>query len=141
MRDRLKEAKVANQQYNSITRVSMRNSLTMSAQEVTDLMNSGAPYVIRIKVPPKHDIRFEDKIRGWVKVHSSTIDDKVILKSGGFPTYHLANVVDDYLMKITNVIRGEEWLPSAPLHVLLYRFLNWEEFNARVRTFTSYIKT
>jgi glutamyl-tRNA synthetase len=127
MRDRLKEAKVANQQYNSITRVSMRNSLTLSSAQVSDMMEAGEPHVIRLKVPPKEDIRFEDRIRGWVKVHSSTIDDKVILKSGGFPTYHLANVVDDHLMQISHVIRGEEWLPSAPLHVLLYRFLNWED--------------
>lgn len=127
MRDRLKAAKVANQQYNAITRVTMRNSLTLSQVEVEELMAAGEPYVIRIKVPPKEDIRFEDRIRGWVKVHSSTLDDKVILKSGGFPTYHLANVVDDHLMKITHVIRGEEWLPSAPLHVLLYRFLNWKD--------------
>ena len=90
-------------------------------------MNNGTPYVVRLKVPPKEDIRFEDRIRGWVKVHSSAIDDKVILKSGGYPTYHLANVVDDHLMEITHVIRGEEWLPSAPLHVLLYRFLHWED--------------
>lgn len=127
MRDRLKAAKVANQQYNSITRVSMSNSLTLSEQQVADLLAEGVPHVIRLKVPPKENIRFEDRIRGWIKIHSSTIDDKVILKSGGFPTYHLANVVDDHLMDITHVIRGEEWLPSAPLHVLLYRFLNWEE--------------
>ncbi len=127
MRDRLKASKVANQQYNAITRVSMRNSLTLSATQVEELMAEGVPYVIRLKVPPKEDIRFEDRIRGWVKVHSSTMDDKVILKSGGFPTYHLANVVDDHLMKISHVIRGEEWLPSAPLHVLLYKFLHWED--------------
>jgi glutamyl-tRNA synthetase len=127
MRDRLKAAKVANQQYNSITRVSMRNSLTLSDSEVAELMQAGEPYVIRLKVPPKEVIRFEDRIRGWVKIHSSTLDDKIILKSGGFPTYHLANVVDDHLMKISHVIRGEEWLPSAPLHVLLYRLLNWED--------------
>ena len=127
MRDRLKAAKVPNQQYHSITRVSMRNSLTLSKQEVADMLAEGVPHVIRLKVPPKENIRFEDRIRGWVKIHSSTMDDKVILKSGGFPTYHLANVVDDHLMEITHVIRGEEWLPSAPLHVLLYRFLNWEE--------------
>ncbi len=127
MRDKLKANKSANQQYNSITRVSMRNSLTLSEREVADLLAEGVPHVIRLNVPPKEEIRFEDRIRGWVKIHSSTIDDKVILKSGGFPTYHLANVVDDYLMDISHVIRGEEWLPSAPLHVLLYRFLNWEE--------------
>ena len=126
MRQRLKEAKVAFQQYNSITRTSMRNSLTMSPGEVEELMAQEVPYVVRLKIPPKEDIRFQDRIRGWVKVHSSTIDDKVILKSGGLPTYHLANVVDDHLMEITHVIRGEEWLPSAPLHVLLYRFLGWE---------------
>jgi len=126
MRDRLKAAKVANQQYNVITRVTMRNSLTLPASEVEDLIASGAAYVIRLKIPPKEVIRFEDRIRGWLKVHSSTIDDKVILKSGGFPTYHLANVVDDHLMQISHVIRGEEWLPSAPLHVLLYKFLHWE---------------
>lgn len=127
MRERLKAAKVANQQYNAITRVTMRNSLTLQASEVEDLIASGSPYVVRLKVPSKEVIRFEDRIRGWVKVHSSTMDDKVMLKSGGFPTYHLANVVDDHLMKISHVIRGEEWLPSAPLHVLLYKFLHWEE--------------
>lgn len=127
MRDRLKAAKVSNQQYNAVTRVSMRNSLTMSQQQAAELIDEGVPHVVRLKVPPKEDIRFEDRIRGWVKVHSSTLDDKVILKSGGFPTYHLANVVDDHLMKITHVIRGEEWLPSAPLHVLLYRFFGWED--------------
>ncbi len=126
MRKKLQEAKAANQQYNSITRVNMRNSLTLSRQEVQDLMDQGVPYVVRIKIPPKEDIRFKDIIRGWVKVQGSTLDDKVILKSGGLPTYHLANVVDDHLMQITHVIRGEEWLPSAPLHVLLYRFLGWE---------------
>ena len=127
MRERLKAAKVSNQQYNAVTRVTMRNSLNMSKEQVADLIEEGVPYVVRLKVPPKEDIRFEDRIRGWVKVHSSTMDDKVILKSGGFPTYHLANVVDDHLMKITHVIRGEEWLPSAPLHVLLYRFFGWED--------------
>ena len=127
MRERLKAAKVSNQQYNAVTRVTMRNSLTMTQQQAADLIEEGVPYVVRLKVPPKEDIRFEDRIRGWVKVHSSTLDDKVILKSGGFPTYHLANVVDDHLMKITHVIRGEEWLPSAPLHVLLYRFFGWED--------------
>ncbi|GJM30073.1 MAG: glutamate--tRNA ligase [Cyclobacteriaceae bacterium] len=126
MRNRLKAAKAANQQYNAITRVSMSNSLTLPANQVDDMIANGVPYVIRLKIPLKEDIRFEDRVRGWVKVHSSTLDDKVILKSGGFPTYHLANVVDDHLMKITHVIRGEEWLPSAPLHVLLYRFFGWE---------------
>lgn len=127
MRERLKEAKVHNPQYNSITRMQMSNSLTLSAEEVKSKIDSGVPYVVRIKVPAKEDIRINDLIRGWVKVHSSTIDDKVLMKSDGMPTYHLANVVDDHLMEITHVIRGEEWLPSAPLHVLLYKFLGWEE--------------
>lgn len=126
MRQRLKSAGVDNQQYNSITRLQMRNSLTLSEKEVSDLLQSGAPYVIRLKVPKKEEVRLNDLIRGWVLVHSSQIDDKVLMKSDGMPTYHLANVVDDYLMKISHVIRGEEWLPSAPLHVLLYRFLGWE---------------
>lgn len=126
MRERLKAAGVAIQQYNSITRTEMRNSLTLSASEVKTLVESGTPYVIRLKVPRKEEIRLNDLIRGWVMVHSSQIDDKVLMKSDGMPTYHLANVVDDYLMKISHVIRGEEWLPSAPLHVLLYKFFGWE---------------
>ena len=83
-------------------------------------------YVIRLKMPRDLDIRFEDEIRGWVVVNSNNIDDKVLFKSDGMPTYHLANIVDDYLMKITHVIRGEEWLPSAPLHMFLYDCFNWE---------------
>lgn len=126
MRDRLKAAGVDNQQYNSITRLQMKNSLTLSETEVKDLLESGAPYVIRFKVPKKEEIRLNDLIRGWVMVHSTQIDDKVLMKSDGMPTYHLANVVDDYLMKISHVIRGEEWLPSAPLHVLLYKAFGWE---------------
>src|SRR6187551_808066 len=126
MRERLKAAGVDNQQYNSITRLQMRNSLTLSSEEVKTLMDAGTPYVIRLKVPKKEEIRLNDLIRSWVMVHSSQIDDKVLMKSDGMPTYHLANVVDDYLMKISHVIRGEEWLPSAPLHVLLYKYLGWE---------------
>lgn len=127
MRERLKSAGVDTPQYNSITRTQMRNSLTLSSDEVKKLMEAGTPYVIRIKVPRKEDIRLNDLIRGWVTVHSSQIDDKVLMKSDGMPTYHLANVVDDYLMKISHVIRGEEWLPSAPLHVLLYKYFGWED--------------
>lgn len=127
MRARLTAAKVPNPQYNSITRAQMRNSLTLPAEEVKQLLESGAPYVIRLKVPRKEEVRFNDLIRGWVVVHSSSIDDKVLMKSDGMPTYHLANIVDDHLMEITHVIRGEEWLPSAPLHVLLYRYLGWED--------------
>ncbi|TGD78018.1 glutamate--tRNA ligase [Hymenobacter wooponensis] len=126
MRARLTAAKVPNPQYNSITRAQMRNSLTLPAEEVKQLLESGEQYVIRLKVPRKEEVRFNDLIRGWVVVHSSSIDDKVLMKSDGMPTYHLANIVDDHLMEITHVIRGEEWLPSAPLHVLLYRYLGWE---------------
>lgn len=127
MRQRLKDAGVDNQQYNSITRLQMRNSLTLPKEEVDALINSGAPYVIRMKVPLKEEIRLNDLIRGWVMVYSSQVDDKVLLKSDGMPTYHLAHVVDDYLMKISHVIRGEEWLPSAPAHVLLFKFFGWEK--------------
>ncbi|MBT1700392.1 glutamate--tRNA ligase [Fulvivirgaceae bacterium PWU4] len=126
MREKLKAGGVDTPQYNSITRTQMRNSLTLPAEEVKRLIDSGAPYVIRLKVPRKEEVRLNDLIRGWVSVHSSQIDDKVLMKSDGMPTYHLANVVDDYLMKISHVIRGEEWLPSAPLHVLLYRAFGWE---------------
>lgn len=127
MRKRLEAEGVNSPQYNSITRLQMRNSLTLPADEVKSLIDSRVPYVVRLKVPRKEEIRLQDLIRGWVNVHSSQIDDKVLLKGDGMPTYHLANVVDDYLMKITHVIRGEEWLPSAPLHVLLYRCLGWEK--------------
>jgi len=126
MRERLKAAGVPSPQYNSITRAQMRNSVTLPEDEVKALLEANTPYVIRLKVPRKEEIRLNDLIRGWVMVHSSQIDDKVLMKSDGMPTYHLANVVDDYLMKISHVIRGEEWLPSAPLHVLLYKYLGWE---------------
>ena len=127
MKERLKAAKVASPSYNMVTRMQMSNSLTLPEDEVKRRIEKGDEYVIRLKVPRKEEIRLNDMIRGWVVVHSSTIDDKVLLKSDGMPTYHLANIVDDHLMEITHVIRGEEWLPSAPLHVLLYRFLGWED--------------
>jgi glutamyl-tRNA synthetase len=127
MRERLKASGVDTPQYNSITRMEMRNSLTLPENEWKKMLDAGSPYVIRLKVPRKDEVRLNDIIRGWVMVHSSQIDDKVLMKSDGMPTYHLANVVDDYLMKITHVIRGEEWLPSAPLHVLLYRYFGWED--------------
>lgn len=127
MRERLKAARVATPQYNAITRTQMKNSITLAEDEVKERLASGDPYVIRLKVPGKEEVRLNDIVRGWVMVHSSAIDDKVLMKSDGMPTYHLANVVDDHLMKITHVIRGEEWLPSAPLHVLLYKFLGWED--------------
>lgn len=127
MRERLKASNVASPQYNYITRESMKNSLSLPHDEVQRRLDAGDQYVVRIKIPRKEEIRVTDLIRGNVLVHSSQMDDKVLFKSDGMPTYHLANVVDDYLMKITHVIRGEEWLPSAPLHVLLYRYLGWEE--------------
>ncbi|MEQ8684728.1 MAG: glutamate--tRNA ligase [Imperialibacter sp.] len=127
MREKLKAAKVANQQYNAVTRNTMQNSLTLPEAEVKARLANGDPYVVRLMVPRKEDIRFHDLIRGWVVVHSSVLDDKILLKSDGMPTYHLANIVDDHLMKITHVIRGEEWLPSAPLHVLMYRYFGWED--------------
>ena len=127
MRKKLEAAKVAAPQYNAITRSTMKNSLTLSEDETKKRMESGEPYVIRMKIPRNEEVRFQDMIRGWVVVHTQSLDDKVLFKSDGMPTYHLANVVDDYLMQITHVIRGEEWLPSAPLHVLLYRAMGWEE--------------
>lgn len=126
MREKLKVAGNDNQQYGMHSRMDMKNSLTLSADETKKLIDSGS-YVIRLKVPAGQQIQVSDLIRGLVTVDSSQIDDKVLMKSDGMPTYHLANVVDDYLMKISHVIRGEEWLPSAPLHVLLYRFLGWEK--------------
>lgn len=126
MRKRLEAAKSKNPTYNAITRKDMSNSFTLSPDEVKQRIEAGDPYVIRVKIPHREEIRFNDVIRGWVMVHGSTLDDKVIMKADGMPTYHLANVVDDYLMKITHVVRGEEWLPSLPLHVLLYQFLGWE---------------
>ena len=127
MRERLQKAKVAAPQYNAVKRETMKNSLTLSEDEVKKRLDEGEPYVIRIKIPRKEEVRFHDAIRGWVVVQSSQMDDKVLFKSDGMPTYHLANIVDDFKMKITHVIRGEEWLPSAPLHVLLYRYLGWED--------------
>ena len=119
------ESKGSAFQYNALTRVKLRNSLALSAEEVKALLDSDTPYVIRLKVPAKGEIRFQDAVRDWVHVHTSSIDDKVLMKSDGMPTYHLANVVDDHIMEITHVIRGEEWLPSAPLHILLYQAFGW----------------
>ncbi len=127
MRTRLKKNRVINPQYDTLTRGTMKNSLTLSKDEVNRRMTSGESYVIRAKIPEKEEVRLNDLVRGWVKVNTDVMDDKVLMKSDGMPTYHLANVVDDHLMQITHVIRGEEWLPSAPLHVLLYQFLGWEK--------------
>lgn len=126
MRERLKAAGVAAPAYNAVTREHMKNSLTLSADEVKERLARGDEHVVRLKVPRQVEVRFEDLIRGWVVVHSANIDDKVLFKSDGMPTYHLANIVDDHLMGITHVIRGEEWLPSAPLHVLIYEAFGWE---------------
>ena len=126
MRERMKSAGMASPQYNAVTRSGMKNSLTLPAEEVKTRLDRGDKYVIRIKMPRNEDVKFEDIIRGWVSVNTNNLDDKVLFKSDGMPTYHLANVVDDYLMGISHVIRGEEWLPSAPLHVLLYKSLGWE---------------
>ena len=126
MRERLQAAKVVSPQYNIISREWMSNSLTLPVEEVDARLQRGDPYVIRFKMPHKQHVLFYDQVRGWVKVDTCTLDDKVLLKSDGMATYHLANVVDDYLMQISHVIRGEEWLPSAPLHVLLYKAFGWE---------------
>lgn len=127
MRELAKKAKMPNWQYNSITRNSMQNSLSLSKEEVDKRFSDNIPCAVRIKMPRNEDVRFFDEIRGWVVVNTNNMDDKVIYKADGMPTYHLANVVDDYLMEISHVIRGEEWLPSAPLHVLLYKYLDLEK--------------
>lgn len=126
VRNQAKAMGMPNWQYNTVTRTSMKNSLTLPADEVQKKLESGDPYVVRMKMPRNVDVRFEDIIRGWVVVNTNNLDDKVLFKSDGIPTYHLANIVDDHLMEISHVIRGEEWLPSAPLHVLLYEAFGWE---------------
>ncbi len=124
----IKRAEIANFQYDASTRMSMTNSLTLSNDEVKSRIDKGEQYVVRIKIEPNENIIVNDLIRGEVSINSSVLDDKVLFKSSDeLPTYHMANVVDDYLMQISHVIRGEEWLPSAPLHVLLYRYLGWTE--------------
>lgn len=127
MRKKMKEAGHPSPQYNNITRSNMKNSLSLSKEEVQERLDKGEKYVVRVNIPRNEVVKFEDKIRGWVSFNTNFLDDKVLYKSDGMPTYHLANVVDDYLMKISHVIRGEEWLPSAPLHVLLYKFLGLED--------------
>lgn len=123
-----KRSEISNFQYDASTRGLMRNSLTLSESETAELIGSDTQYVVRIKIDPGLDIVVNDMLRGEVVINSSILDDKVIYKSADdLPTYHLANVVDDHLMEITHVIRGEEWLPSAPLHVWLYKSLEWED--------------
>lgn len=126
MRLKLEQEKSSALLYDVNTRLEMKNSLTLPEDKVKELLSNATPFVIRIKIPKDQTIVVNDLIRGRVEVQSNKLDDKVLFKSDGMPTYHLANVVDDYLMQITHVIRGEEWLPSAPLHVLLYKFLDWE---------------
>lgn len=123
-----KRNEIKNFQYDASTRGMMQNSLTLSAEEVQSRIDAGKQYVVRIKIEPNEEVHVQDLIRGEVVINSSILDDKVLFKSAdNLPTYHLANVVDDHLMEISHVIRGEEWLPSAPLHVLLYRALGWED--------------
>ena len=123
-----KRTEIPNFQYDARTRMQMRNSLTMPAEEVKRLVDGGEKYVVRFKVEPNEDVHVHDLIRGEVVINSNILDDKVLYKSADdLPTYHLANIVDDHMMEISHVIRGEEWLPSAPLHVLLYRAFGWED--------------
>ncbi|MFN1834736.1 glutamate--tRNA ligase [Balneola sp. MJW-20] len=126
MRERLKKSGNPSPKYDSITRQSMKNSLTLPQDEVQKKLEDGDEYVVRLKVPRKEEVRFEDEIRGVVSFDTSGLDDQVLLKSDGMPTYHLANVVDDHTMGITHVIRGEEWLSSTPKHILLYNAFGWE---------------
>ncbi len=121
------EAEKKTFQYDCTTRDSMNNSLSLSESDLQERLQSGAPYVIRFKFPHNVEITVHDLIRGDVTMNSTLLDDKVLFKSDGMPTYHLANIVDDHLMQVSHVIRGEEWLPSAPLHIMLYRAFGWEE--------------
>jgi len=127
MRDELTASKVKITGYSGVVRERMKNSLSMSSDDVRARIDSGDPYVVRFKMPRAEDVRFKDEIRGWVVFNTSDLDDKVIWKSSnGLPTYHMANVVDDYLMEITHVIRGEEWVSSTPLHILIYKAFGWD---------------
>jgi len=122
----VKRKEIPNFQYGQHTRLQMRNSLTLTNSEVKDLLAANTPHVVRIKVPENENVHFNDLIRGHVSFETSIVDDKVLLKADGMPTYHLAVVVDDKAMEITHAFRGEEWLPSAPIHILLWKYLGWE---------------
>jgi glutamyl-tRNA synthetase len=122
----IKRKEVPNFQYGLATRNGLRNSLSLPLQETEKLLHDGTPHVIRIKMPEGETVNFNDMIRGHVSFETNQVDDKVLLKADGMPTYHLAVVVDDYLMKITHAFRGEEWLPSAPVHILLWEYLGWK---------------
>lgn len=126
MRIDFKTAENPSPQYNHRIREKMKNSLTLASSEVQSLLAAGTPHVIRIKMPEHETITFTDMIRGEVSFQTAQVDDKVLLKADGMSTYHLAVVVDDYLMKISHAFRGEEWLPSAPVHILLWKYLGWE---------------
>ena len=127
LREELRAAGENNLQYGFQVRGRMKNSLTLSAAETETLLRSGVPYVIRIRIEPNITVSFDDLIRGHVALDTTGVDDKVLLKADGMPTYHLAVVVDDYLMQISHAFRGEEWLPSAAVHVLLWKYLGWEQ--------------
>ena len=126
MRERLKKSGNPSPKYDAITRQSMKNSLTLPQEEVSRKLAAGEEYVVRLKVPRRETVRFEDLIRGHVSFETKGLDDQVLLKSDGMPTYHLANVIDDHEMQISHVIRGEEWLSSTPKHVLLYQAFDWK---------------
>ena len=126
MREKLQAEKSPIQHYNFATRMQMKNSFTFSAEEVEQKINSGESYVVRFDMPENEIVILNDLIRGEIKVNTSTLDDKVLFKSDGLPTYHFANIVDDHHMEISHVIRGEEWLPSMPLHILLYQSFEWD---------------
>lgn len=126
MRQRARAEGNAFARYNHLSRMQMRNSLSLSATEVAEALAAGVPYTIRLLVPAERKFEVEDQIRGHVVFDSKEVDDQVLLKSDGYPTYHLANVVDDHLMAITHVIRGEEWLSSVPKHLLLYEYFGWQ---------------
>ncbi len=127
LRERLEKSGGSNRNYNAATRGAMKNSFTLTKDEVKAKLDSGEPFVIRFRVPENETVKFTDIVRGDVQFDTNNMDDKVMFKSDGMPTYHLANIVDDHSMKITHVIRGEEWLASTPLHVLLYRAFGWED--------------
>ena len=127
MREQHKSEQNPTPQYNHSLRKHMRNSLTMSEQEVAAALTNNTPFVIRLKVPENRLLSLQDMIRGEVTFDTNLVDDKVLLKADGMPTYHLAVVVDDYLMKISHAFRGEEWLPSAPIHLLLWEYLGWQD--------------
>lgn len=121
------EAKGTKFKYDAVTRLEMKNSLTLSKEACADLVSKGAPEIVRVMIPGDGNVSFDDMVRGVVTFNCEEMDDKVMLKNDGMPTYHLANIVDDYHMEITHVVRGEEWLPSTPLHVLLYEYFGWKD--------------